>query len=144
MPNFILAVIGASVRGSGTNELSQVTNPLDSPTLTIAFNVTAGQTVGVEKVVTLFTSQDVELPVRAAQAKLASLPAYEILLAAHQQAWNQVWQDSDVEIEGDIQAQLAVRYNLFQLLISACPHIDRKSTRLNSSHRNTSRMPSSA
>ena len=115
--------MAANMTAIGTNAALQVTNPLDSPTLTIAFIATAGQTVGVEKIVTLFTSQDVELPVRAAQTKLASLPAYEILLAAHQQAWQQVWQDSDVEIEGDIQAQLAVRYNLFQLLISACPHI---------------------
>jgi trehalose/maltose hydrolase-like predicted phosphorylase len=115
--------VAARMTVIGTDALSQVTNPLDSPTLTIAFNATAGQTVGVEKVVTLFTSQDAEQPVRAAQAKLASLPSYAILLAAHQQAWQHVWQQSDVEIEGDIQAQLAVRYNLFQLLISASPHI---------------------
>jgi beta-phosphoglucomutase len=115
--------MAAKMTAIGSDAVLQVTNPLDYPTLTTTFLATVGQTVGVEKVVTLFTSQDVEQPVRAAQAKLASLPAYEILLAAHQQAWHQVWQDSDVEIEGDIQAQLAVRYNLFQLLISACPHI---------------------
>jgi beta-phosphoglucomutase len=115
--------MAATMTAIGTDVLSQVTNPLDSPTLAIALIATAGQTVGVEKVVTLFTSQDVELPVRAAKAKLASLPSYEILLAAQRQAWQQVWQNSDVTIEGDIQAQLAVRYNLFQLLISACPHI---------------------
>jgi beta-phosphoglucomutase len=115
--------MAANMMAIGTDALSQVTNPLDSPTLTTTFLATAGQTVGVEKVVTLFTSQDAELPVRAAQAKLASLPAYTVLLDAHRQAWKEVWQDSDVEIEGDIQAQLAVRYNLFQLLISASPHI---------------------
>jgi beta-phosphoglucomutase len=115
--------MAASITAIGTAAITQVTNPLDYPTLTIAFNATAGQTVGVEKLVTLFTSQEAELPVRAAQTKLASLPSYAILLAAHQQAWHQVWQDSDVEIEGDVQAQLAVRYNLFQLLISACSHI---------------------
>ena len=115
--------MAATMTAIGTDTLSQVTNPLDSPTLTIAFNATAGQTVGVEKVVTLFTSEDIEQPVRAAQTKLASLASFEILLTAHQQAWKQVWQRSDVEIEGDIQAQLAVRYNLFQLLISASPHI---------------------
>jgi beta-phosphoglucomutase len=115
--------MAAKMTAIGSDAALQVTNPLDYPTLTTTFLATAGQTVGVEKVVTLFTSQDVELPVRAAQIKLASLPAYAVLLEAHQQAWKQVWQDSDVEIEGDIQAQLAVRYNLFQLLISACPHI---------------------
>jgi trehalose/maltose hydrolase-like predicted phosphorylase len=115
--------MAAKMTAIGNDALSQITNPLDYPTLMTTFLVTAGQTVGVEKVVTLFTSQDAEQPVRAAQAKLASLSSYEILLAVHRQAWHQVWQNSDVEIEGDIQAQLAVRYNLFQLLISACPHI---------------------
>jgi beta-phosphoglucomutase len=115
--------MAAKMTAIGTDALSQVTNPLDSPTLAINLTASVGQTVGVEKVVTLFTSQDAEQPVQAAQAQLASLPSYAILLAAHRQAWHQVWQQSDVEIEGDIQAQLAVRYNLFQLLISASPHI---------------------
>ncbi len=115
--------MAAAMNAIGSNVLPQVTNPLDCPTLAIAMTTTAGQTVGVEKVVTLFTSQDVELPVLAAQDKLAILPSYERLLAAQRQAWQEVWQNSDVAIEGDIQAQLAVRYNLFQLLISACPHI---------------------
>ncbi len=107
----------------GTDASVQVTNTLDYPTLTIAFVATAGQTVGVEKVVTLFTSQDVELPVQAAQANLADLPSYAVLLETHQQAWNEVWQQSDIEIGGDSNAQLAVRYNLFQLFIGACSHI---------------------
>ncbi len=115
--------MAAKMTAIGSDAVLQVTNPLDCPTLTTTFLAAPGQTVGVEKVVTLFTSQDVRLPAQAAQTKLASLPAYGMLLDAHKMAWNQVWQQSDVEIEGDIQAQLAVRYNLFQLLISACPHI---------------------
>jgi beta-phosphoglucomutase len=115
--------MAAKMTAVGTDAITQVTNPLDYPTLRTTFIATAGQTVGVEKVVSLFTSLDVELPVRAAQAQLTDLPSYQVLLDAHKLAWNQVWQDSDVEIEGDVQAQLAVRYNLFQILISACPHI---------------------
>jgi trehalose/maltose hydrolase-like predicted phosphorylase len=115
--------MAARMTAIGTDALSQVTNPLDYPTLTTTFLATVGQTVGVEKVVSLFTSLDVGLPAQAAQAQLTDLPPYAMLLDAHQQAWKQVWQESDVEIEGDIQAQLAVRYNLFQLLISACSHI---------------------
>ena len=115
--------MAAKMTAVGTDAIVQVTNPLDYPTLRTTFIATAGQTVGVEKVVTLFTSQDVELPVRVAQAKLASLPSYPVLLEAHQQAWQEFWQQSDIEIEGDTQAQLAVRYNLFQLVIGACSHI---------------------
>ena len=115
--------MAAKMTAIGTNASWQVTNPLDSPTLAIAFIATKGQTVGVEKMLTLFTSQDVELPVQVAQAKLSNLPSYAMLLSAHQQAWKEAWQQSDIEIEGDINAQLAVRYNLFQLLIGACSHI---------------------
>jgi len=115
--------MAAKMAAIGTNASWQVTNPLDCPTLAIAFIATKGQTVGVEKMVTLFTSQDVELPVQVAQAKLSNLPSYAMLLSAHQQAWKEAWQQSDIEIEGDINAQLAVRYNLFQLLIGACSHI---------------------
>jgi beta-phosphoglucomutase len=107
----------------GSDAITQVTNPIDYPTLRTTFIATAGQTVGVEKVVTLFTSQDVERPVQAAQAKLAHLPSYSVLLEAHQQVWQEFWQQSDIEIEGDSTAQLAVRYNLFQLFIGACSHI---------------------
>ena len=99
---------------------SAVINTPDCPTLTTTFIAIAGQSISVEKLVTVFTSGETKSPVQAAQAKLAELPAYAILLAAHQQAWNAMWEHSDIEIEGDIDAQLAVRYNLFQLFIGGC------------------------
>ena len=99
---------------------SAVINTPDCPTLTTTFIATAGQSISVEKLVTVFTSGETKSPVQAAQAKLAELPAYAILLAAHQQAWNAMWEHSDIEIDGDIDAQLAVRYNLFQLFIGGC------------------------
>jgi beta-phosphoglucomutase len=105
----------------------QVTNTPGYPTLTAHFRATTGQTISVEKVVTMFTSQEVAQPVPAAQGRLADLPSYAVLLDVHQQAWNKVWQQSDIEIGGNSKAQLAVRYNLFQLLISASPHNDRVS-----------------
>ena len=52
---------------------------------------------------------------------------YADLLAAHTAAWAEVWDASDVVIEGDPTAQLAVRYNLFQVLIAAPRHDNRVS-----------------
>ncbi len=111
----------------GTDAVLQVTNTPGYPTLTTTFNATVGQTVTIEKIVTLFTTHEAEHPVPAAQTKLAALPTYAVLLEAHQQAWNAVWQHSDIEIGGNSQAQLAVRYNLFQLFIGASPHNERVS-----------------
>lgn len=97
------------------------------PTLETTFSASQGQTVTLEKMVTVFTSREVEAPAQAARDKLAELPTYSVLLHAHEQAWAEVWQKSDVIIEGDTTAQLAVRYNLFQLLISAPRHDDKVS-----------------
>jgi beta-phosphoglucomutase len=112
--------MAAKMTAIGAEAKSQVINTPDCPTLTTTFAATRGQNISVEKVVTVFTSRESKSPVQAAQTKLATLPAYPILLAAHQQAWNAVWESSDIEIEGDLTAQLAVRYNLFQLFIGGC------------------------
>ncbi len=110
-----------------TDATAQVIEASGYPTMTLTVSVNKGQTIHVEKVVTVFTSQEVALPVQAAQTKLAALPSYAMLLDAHQQAWKAVWQQSDIEIEGDHTAQLAVRYNLFQLFIGAAADNDRVS-----------------
>ena len=120
-------VIAAKIAVIGTEASFQAASPPGYHTLTTTFMAAAGQIISVEKVVTVFTSQETEMPVQAAQTKLAALSSYALLLEAHQQAWDAVWQHSDIEIEGDRTAQLAVRYNLFQLFISASSHHDRVS-----------------
>lgn len=86
-----------------------------------------GETLTVEKIVTLYTSRDTEKPLEMALSELEKMPTYPTLLAAHIAAWEKVWQDCDVIIEGDETAQLSVRYNIFQLLAVAPRHDDRVS-----------------
>ena len=112
---------------SGIEASQQVSSVPGYPTLTTTFMATMGQTVTIENLLIVFTSREVESPVTAAQEKLAALPDYSTVLSAHEQAWNQNWEASDIVIEGDVRAQLAVRYNLFQLLIAAPRHDDRVS-----------------
>jgi len=102
----------------------RVTGCQGYPSLTTTFPVESGQTVTLEKVVTIFTSREEQLPAQAAQDKLREQPSYTTLLSAQDAAWDEVWHCSDVVIEGDTKAQLAVRYNLFQLLICAPRHDD--------------------
>ena len=97
------------------------------PTLAATFQARPGQTVTLDKLVTVYTSREADAPVQAAQDKLAGLPGHDVLLAAHEAAWAGVWQASDVQIEGDPTAQLAVRYNLFQLVAAAPRHDERSS-----------------
>ena len=102
-------------------------NTSGSASLTKTFQCVPGQTVTVDKIVTLFTSRDTETPMAAALNRLADEPSYSTLFAAHIAAWEQVWQDSDIIIEGDRKAQLSIRYNLFQVLAAAPRHDDRVS-----------------
>src|SRR2546426_4308067 len=96
----------------------------NAPTVIAHCQAEQGQTVMAEKVVTLFTSYDVGRNTRTASlAKLAEVtghgPAYDRLLRASAQAWSAYWVDSDVEIVGDDEAQVATRHALFQLLVAA-------------------------
>ena len=40
---------------------------------------------------------------------------WEALLQEQSNAWNEVWSMSDITIDGDVKAQQAIRYNIFQL-----------------------------
>lgn len=93
------------------------------PTLVTQFSIQPQQTAYLEKVVTVYTSRDVSDPVLMAQDKLANLLDYSALLADHESAWADIWQINDIIIEGDLTSQLAIRYNLFQLL-SVAPRTD--------------------
>jgi len=97
------------------------------PTLVARVEGRSQQPITIDKVVTVFTTRETNFPAKIAQQKLASLPDYATLLAAHEAAWAEVWQESDIVIEGDATAQLAVRYNLFQILSAAPRHDDRVS-----------------
>ncbi len=101
------------------------------PTIVAECKAKQGQTITAEKLVTIYSSRDVDDVCEAAVAKLDDLIdadlSYEALLTAHEAAWARYWAASDVIIEGDDTAQQAVRYNLFQLLIAAPRDDDRVS-----------------
>jgi nigerose phosphorylase len=60
----------------------------------------------------------------AVRAALSALVAqgYDALLAEHEQVWQRLWQVSDVQIHGDEEAQHALRYSLYHLLVIAPYH----------------------
>jgi kojibiose phosphorylase len=121
----IMLCEAARLQVDGTPEVAYTVHQRENvPTMVARFQGEQGQTVTAEKVVTLFTSYDAGRNTRtAALEKLAEVtkpgPAYDRLLRASAQAWATYWADSDVEIVGDDEAQVATRYMLFQLLIAA-------------------------
>lgn len=40
---------------------------------------------------------------------------FDILLSEHQNSWAEIWKHADIQIEGDVSAQQAIRFNIFQL-----------------------------
>ena len=44
-----------------------------------------------------------------------ALTGYNEMLRAHEAAWDRIWSESDVVIEGDRSAQQGIRFNIFQL-----------------------------
>src|SRR5260370_11347877 len=116
-----------------------------------------GETVTAEKVVVMYKSRDVAEPVQVALAHhreiidvtpavpepdkhyvlqvediteikpCVRLALYETLFTAHKQEWESYWRISDVIIEGDDKAQQAIRFNIYQLRISASSHDSRYS-----------------
>lgn len=50
-----------------------------------------------------------------AEARQAKVSGWDALSSDHQQAWGDIWNEMDVTIEGDPEAQQGIRYNIFQL-----------------------------
>jgi trehalose/maltose hydrolase-like predicted phosphorylase len=107
-----------------------------APVSILEGNLEVGQTVTAEKIVTMFTSRDTDKPVHTAlreHLRLLHTPSdtgtslYETLLAKNNAAWDEHWKRSDIVIEGDDTSQQAIRYNIYQLRISASSHDSRYS-----------------
>lgn len=113
-----------------TSSLQKAITP-DDPTLLREAILRPGQPITIDKLVTLYTSQDsewdeVEKPtaqqiqqIALRELQVQSTISYADRYRRQTQTWRSIWQQSNVLIEGDIAAQIAIRYNLFQLIISA-------------------------
>jgi len=91
------------------------------PTQVLRTQAEAGQSFQIEKTVAIFTSRDGKDPLSSARALLESVPqpAWAVLWQAHANRWAEEWRRCDVIIDGDDEAQVAVRFNLYHLLIAA-------------------------
>lgn len=97
------------------------------PSLRINSHLREGQSLAVDKIVSVFTSREVADPLSAAIAHLqtAAQAGYEALHEANLAAWADFWRDGSVIIEGDDEAQLSVRHALYHLRIAA-PNRDQR------------------
>ena len=82
------------------------------------------QEVTLEKLVTLYTSRDpeVEDPLEEALATLSQMTGYEGELKLSAGRWKEIWQQIDMPIAGDREAQRLVRLHLYHMMVTASPH----------------------
>ncbi len=116
------------LRVSGGHELGRdLWDVKNAPTWASRVEAALGQTVMVENIIAIYTSRDADAAtlVDKAMHDVNECAGWEAAHQANATAWAEEWAVTDVVIEGDDEAQLAIRFNLFQMLIAAPRHDDR-------------------
>jgi len=100
-----------------------------SPHIIARSKLRPGERLEVEKVVTIYTSRETQDPYGTAvrEVRAAATRGVTVLRRDHEAAWADLWRICAVEIEGDEEAERAVRFSLYQLLIAASRTDDRVS-----------------
>ena len=94
------------------------------PTIERRLRVEQGGRLVLTKYAAVVPGTDASDPLALARAKALSGPAqgYAAWLEASEAVWREAWNTADVLVEGDIEAQIALRFNIFHLLIAAPRH----------------------
>ena len=124
-----LLAVAATVRTAGPPAASLVVDADGQPALERRMLLHAGVDYTIDKFVAIATDLDGGDPLDRARraAAAAAADGYETVCAAHDAAWSALWRDMDVVIEGDIEAQLAMRFSIYQMVIAAPRFTERAS-----------------
>ncbi len=78
----------------------------------------------VEKIVSIYTSRDMESknPLKSAIETVQKVSDFSSLLASQKEVWSNLWDMFDLETEGHIFSQKALRLHIFHLVQTASPH----------------------
>lgn len=89
--------------------------------------LTAGESITVEKIVAIYTSRDraISAPLAEARAAVAAAPDFGSLRAEHALVWSLLWRRFDLELQGGPteEGELLLRLHLFHLLQVASPNV---------------------
>lgn len=93
------------------------------------FPAQAGKTYTLLKYISVYTSKDcADYELRSRQlVKSAREAGYEKLLLSHKREWDKKWKISELVIEGDDEAMLAINYSLYHLHCIAPRHSEQLS-----------------
>lgn len=87
-------------------------------------DVARGQTIAIEKIVSLFTSRDRAISEcrLAAEQAIQRAGRFEQLLGIHTSTWEQIWARSDLVLDGEKRTQLLLRLHIFHLFQTVSPN----------------------
>ena len=101
------------------NHFQSLNSSTNSPSVSASFSIQPNQSITIEKKAIVLSSLNVDkgLIYQVLVNEISSFQklCYEDLLNNNKKAWAKKWNESDIIIEGDIVAQQAIRFNIFQL-----------------------------
>jgi trehalose/maltose hydrolase-like predicted phosphorylase len=102
----------------------QVVNDVGLISEQIVFSVEQDRDYTLEKIVTIYTSRDLDVtdPQSTSQTSLRDAPSFSELIDDHKQAWRNLWDRADIRVQGDRFAQRTLRLHIYHLLCTAGPH----------------------
>jgi len=118
----ITLAMSQSLRTTGlTPSLTEYWNLEQHPSKRLVFNGKVGEKISIDKLTTVYTSRDLSNPVQAAKELLLKnkQTQWEKLSEQNEKAWKKEWAISDVIIKSKDDAQLMVRFSIYQMLICA-------------------------
>ena len=91
---------------------------------TITIPVEEHSTIGIDKIVSIYTSQDwdTDAPLQSALSTLENKASFDEIYQDSVASWQQIWNQVDIQILGDRWTQKLIRLNLYHILTSASPH----------------------
>ncbi len=94
----------------------------------LAFDVTQGAPVRVEKMVALYTSHDraISEPLGNAGKSVGDYPSFARALAEHRSAWDELWEACDLVLPGKARVQLLLRLHIAHVLQVCSRHTAEK------------------
>jgi len=134
--NSAITVCEASKLKVNVSSSRDVEYNVDKITEVLTFQVEKGKTYEFEKVVTFYTSRDVEDVKRETlqELQLRIDQGSDHLLGEHISTWKEKWNTADVRIFGDEIAQKSLRFNIFHLIQSVNPYDERVSVAAKALH----------
>ena len=107
------------ISNENVNHFQSLKSSVNSPSVSAIFSVQPNQSIAIEKKAIILSSLNVDKgqidQVLVDEISSFQKLCYTDLLNNHQKAWSKKWNESDIIIEGDIAAQQAIRFNIFQL-----------------------------